>query len=205
MASAADVIEAGVSAVRELGLDELSLRALAQRLGVTPMALYNHVEDAAALRRAVVAAVLARVPAVESKGLFAERARRWASAARPVLAEHPGVARHVLTHWFELEAPLDWVEALLAAAEAHGLRGFYAVAAVNALFTFVLMRVEAEEAVRRAGVVRRRLAIDRDPARWRRLKAHAREYEIARLDLHFEYGLETLLSGIERRRRRGDP
>lgn len=201
MARAADVIEAGVSAVRERGLDELSLRGLAQRIGVTPMALYNHVADAAALQRAVVVAVLARVPAVDDRGSFAAQARRWACGTRRVLGEHPGVARHVLTHWFELAPALDWVEALLSAAEAHGLRGFDAVAAVNALFTFVLMRVEAERSIRCAGAAQRRLSIGSDPVRWRRLRAHAREYEIARFDLHFEYGLETLLSGIERRRR----
>jgi AcrR family transcriptional regulator len=200
MASAAEVIEAGVAAVRERGLSELSLRALAQRIGVTPMALYNHVESAAALQRAVVDAVLAQVPPVQREGAWESRARDWVLGARGVLAQHPGVARHLLTHWFEIPAALDWVEALLSAAESHGWRGFDAVAAVNALFTFVLMRVEAEEAIRGAGAVRRRLAIDRDSARWRRLKANAREYEVARFDLHFDYGLDALLRGLERRR-----
>ncbi|MEY4579254.1 MAG: hypothetical protein RL701_3957 [Pseudomonadota bacterium] len=198
MLSAQAVVNAGVEAVREHGLDALSVRALAERLSVTPMALYRHVASAEALSLGVVEAVLLQVPAVESTGTWEARANAWAHAARTVLAEHPGVARFVLTHWFGSAAALDHVEALLTAAETAELRGFAGVAAVNAVFTFVLMRVEAEQAIRGAGVIKRQLASDPkgERGRWPRLKANRSEYTVARLDLHFDYGLDALLTGI---------
>jgi AcrR family transcriptional regulator len=198
------VVQAGVDAVREGGLSNLGIRALAERLGVTPMALYRHVDTAAALERAVVDAVLARVPTVAANVDFTNAARRWAEGARPVLAAHPGIARHVLTNWFRLPRVLDWLEGLLAAAERTNVTRSPAVAAVNAVFTYVLMRVEFEDAVRTAGVIRRKLPKGaRSRARWPHFMANAAEYEVAHMDRHFMFGLETLLLGLDRRRHVG--
>jgi AcrR family transcriptional regulator len=200
MLSSESVVQAGVECVRHGGLASLGIRSLAERLGVTPMALYRHVETARALESAVIDEVLSKVPAVPKDAPWPRSARTWAEGTRPVLAAHPGVARHVLTHWFRLSRVLDWIEGLLAAAERGSMTGPFAVASVNAVFTYVLMRVEAEEAVRAAGVIRRQLPGGaKSEARWPHLKANAREYEVARLDRHFAFGLDTLLLGIDRR------
>lgn len=200
MLSSEAVIRAGVESVREHGLPSLSIRSLAERLGVTPMALYRHVEKARALEEAVVDEILSRVAAVPGEGDWEFAARAWAAHARPVFAAHPGVARYVLTRWFLLPRVLDWIEALLAAAERGGMVSTVAVSAVNAIFTYVLMRAEAEEAIVRAGVVHRKLPQGKkSQARWPRLKANAAEYEVARMDSHFAYGLDVLLLGIDRR------
>jgi len=190
------VINAGVDSVREHGLDGLGVRALAERLGVTPMALYRHVDTAAALESAVIEQVLAGVPPISGVETWDRGVRVWAAGARARLAAHPGVARHVLTRWFRLPQVLDWIEALLAASERSSMTGSAGVAAVNAVFTFVLMRVEAEDAIRNAGVLRRKLP--RDKRRWPRLYANVAEYEVAQLDRHFEFGLDAILRGIER-------
>jgi AcrR family transcriptional regulator len=197
MLSTESVIGAGVLAVRESGLEQLGIRSLAERLQVTPMALYRHVGTAQALEEAVVDAVLAEVPPVACSGSWAERARGFVTRARPVLCAHPGVARHVLTNWFRLPRVLDWLEVLLGAAQSHGMDGTRAVAAVNAVFMYLLMRVEAEVTVRQARAVRRRLPRGKRAARWPLLIANAGEYEEARFDVHFAYGLEVLLAGME--------
>jgi AcrR family transcriptional regulator len=200
MLSPEAVVRAGVECVRHGGLASLGIRALAERLGVTPMALYRHVDTAQALESAVIEEVLASIPGVPEGAEWQSTVRAWASGARPVLAAHPGVARYILTNWFRLPQVLDWIEGLLCAAEDESMTGPLAVAAVNAVFTYVLMRVEAEEAVRSAGVIRRQLPRGaRSEARWPHLKANAREYEVARLHRHFEFGLDTLLLGIDRR------
>jgi AcrR family transcriptional regulator len=201
MLSSEVVIQAGVDSVRQLGFSSLGIRPLAERLGVTPMALYRHVPTAAALQELVVDRVLAGVPPVPPSGPWTDSARAWATAAHEPLAAYPGIARHVLTRWFSLPHALDWVEGLLGAAERSGMTGTTAVAAANAIFTFVLMRVEAEESIVHAGAVRRKVPRGRKAVRWPRIQANASEYEIARFDFHFSYGLEALLLGIERRHR----
>ncbi len=46
-----DILNAGLALLDEGGEQGLSMRALAARLGVTPMSLYNHVPDRAGLLR----------------------------------------------------------------------------------------------------------------------------------------------------------
>jgi AcrR family transcriptional regulator len=190
------VVEAGAALAREQGLKALGIRPLAARLEVTPMALYRHVPDGEALSSAVLSALLQEVPLPAATGSPAARFRNWAAVARAALRGCPGLAHHVLLHWFELPRTLEVVEALLAAAEDLGLRGFEAVAAGNAVFTYVLMRVDLEESLRAGNVLKRRLPALRGLPR---LSKNAAEYRVARVDAHFEYGLDLLLEGLERR------
>ena len=197
------IVAAAVELVQRQGLPALSLRAVAARLGVTPMALYRHLPHGEALSAAVIAALAAALPEVPRKGPVRARLQRFAHALRTTLAAAPGFSHYLLLHWFELPDALERIEQLLAAAGELGLEGFEAVAAANAVFTFVLMRVQLEEALRGAGALRRTLSgLQKTRTRLRRLEAHAREYETARTDAHFDYGLKLILDGIGKRRRR---
>jgi len=62
-------------------------------------------------------------------------------------------------------------------------------------FAYVLSRAELEEAVRASGV-RRALPWDNGAAPRPLLDSLRGEYEVARLDEHFDFGLELLLSGL---------
>src|ERR671918_1222308 len=55
------IIEAGLGLVDREGSDAISMRRLADALGVTPMALYNHVSSKRDLLRAVAEHVLGKV------------------------------------------------------------------------------------------------------------------------------------------------
>lgn len=195
--SARKVVEGGLRLARDKGLSSLGVRALAAELGVTPMALYRHIASGEALSDAVVQALLAELPLVATEGPPLPRLRAWAVSAREVLRSCPGLAHHLLLHWFELPRALQVVESMLAAAEDLGLAGFPAVAAGNAVFTYVLMRVELEEALREGNVLQRRLPALRGLPR---LSRNAAEYRVARVDAHFEFGLNLLLDGLERMR-----
>jgi AcrR family transcriptional regulator len=189
-----DVVGAGAALVAEEGLDALSLRNVAARLGVTPMAMYRHVADADSLRHEVVRRLAAGLPHPDLVGSPTDAYRRWSADTRAALGGIPGFARHLMTHWFEVPEVLVIVEELLAVAVRAGRVGFEAVAAANAVFTFVLMRVELEAAITSSGALHRHLG--RAPASRPLLTAYARFYETAQLDQHFDFGLETLLSGM---------
>jgi sugar phosphate isomerase/epimerase len=98
----------------------------------------------------------------------------------------------VFIRWFELPPLLDLVESLLQVFAHAGQDGFELVAAANALFSYVLARGELEEAVRSAGVDRSLSWGTSRPL----LSSLRREYEVARLDEHFDYGLGLLLRGL---------
>jgi AcrR family transcriptional regulator len=194
--TAQTVVNAGAALAREKGLAALGVRALAARLKVTPMALYRHLPDGEALSAAVLDALLLELPALPAEGRPIDQLRAWAFAARDMLRTCGGLAHHLLLHWFELPRALEVVESLLAAAERLGLHGFEAVAASNAVFTFVMMRVQLEESLRKANVLQRKLPALRGLPR---LAKNAAEYRVARVDAHFEYGLTLLLDGLGRR------
>jgi hypothetical protein len=153
------------------------------------MALYRYVADAADLHDAVLGVLFESLPAPPtSVGDLTE----WARAFRAWLTDVPGLPRLVSVRWFELAPLLDLVESLLQVFAQAGRDDFELVAAANALFSYVLARGELEEAIRSAGVGRQLSWGTSRPL----LSSLRREYEVARLDEHFDYGLGLVLRGL---------
>jgi AcrR family transcriptional regulator len=75
------------------GVDALTMRALATRLGVVPGALYRHVRNKEQLRDLVLDGVLAEVDCqVDHRLAWTERVKVLAHRLRTVLEKHPGIA-----------------------------------------------------------------------------------------------------------------
>jgi AcrR family transcriptional regulator len=188
----ATVLTAGCRLARHDGVDAVGIRSVAGAIGVTPMALYRHVTNAGDLRDAVLQRLSESLPASPDS---VEELRRWAHDFRTWLLDVPGLARVVLLSWFDLPALLDTVEGLLRVFNGIGLNGFELVAAGNSLFAYVLARAELEEAVRASGV-RRSLSWPEGQAQRPLLDSLRDEYEVARLDEHFDFGLQVLIDGL---------
>lgn len=73
------------------GVAALTMRAVAQRLGVTPMALYRHVGDKQALLDGVVEQLLMELPLPEPTLPWNERLRAMTAAVRATARRHPAV------------------------------------------------------------------------------------------------------------------
>jgi len=73
------------------GLDALTMRAIAQRLGVTPMALYRHVGDKQALLDGIVEHLLMEIPLPDPALPWTERLRAMTAAVRASARRHPAV------------------------------------------------------------------------------------------------------------------
>ncbi len=71
-------------------LAALSMRSVAQRLGVTPMSLYNHVANKEELLDGMVDAVFAEFYAPVPGAEWRSELRRRAVTAREALKRHPG-------------------------------------------------------------------------------------------------------------------
>ncbi|MBY8885816.1 TetR/AcrR family transcriptional regulator [Streptomyces sp. PTM05] len=89
-----EILDAGLAIADEKGLNAVSMRAVAERVGVTPMALYPHVGSKAALLDGMVGRLLGELaPAVGGEGLpWDERMRHFAHAARGLGRRHPWAA-----------------------------------------------------------------------------------------------------------------
>ncbi|MET4592219.1 TetR/AcrR family transcriptional regulator C-terminal domain-containing protein [Arthrobacter sp. 754] len=89
------VLEAAVSLADELGIGELSMRRLAQELGVVPMALYKHVANKDELLDGMVDVVVKEIDPPADEPAWREVVRRRILSARSVLLRHQW-ARQVL-------------------------------------------------------------------------------------------------------------
>jgi AcrR family transcriptional regulator len=73
----------------ESGLEAVTIRGVADRLGVTPMALYRHVGDKEGLRDGLADALYAKLRLPQRKDGWWEGLGRLAYSTREVLLEHP--------------------------------------------------------------------------------------------------------------------
>ncbi|SEG70650.1 transcriptional regulator, TetR family [Actinacidiphila yanglinensis] len=88
-----EIVEAALAIADERGLGGVSMRAVAQAVGVTPMALYPHVKDKAGLLDAMLGRLLANVgeaaPQLSGSQDWRVRLRAFADTARSLAMGHP--------------------------------------------------------------------------------------------------------------------
>jgi TetR/AcrR family transcriptional regulator, tetracycline repressor protein len=126
-----EIVEAAIVILRERGLDAVSMRNVADRLGVSPMPLYTRVGNKAALIDAVADQLLADLaPAADDEEPWPGYAERWCQELRSRLKLAPdsrlylGAAR---------EAYVEASRPLIAAMRADGLSADAAVQACRLL------------------------------------------------------------------------
>ncbi|MDR7158402.1 TetR/AcrR family transcriptional regulator C-terminal domain-containing protein [Arthrobacter sp. BE255] len=84
----ARVLEAAVALADEVGLEALSMRRLAEALGVVPMALYKHVANKDELLDGMVDVVIGEIAPVAGAG-WKDAVRLRVLSARQALLRHP--------------------------------------------------------------------------------------------------------------------
>ncbi|MEU6479883.1 TetR/AcrR family transcriptional regulator C-terminal domain-containing protein [Streptomyces sp. NPDC047017] len=92
-----EILDAALAIADEHGIEAVSMRALADRVGVTPMALYRHVKDKGALLDGMVGRLLTALlpPEADEGRTWEERLADLAHASRRVAQRHPWAA-HLL-------------------------------------------------------------------------------------------------------------
>ncbi len=129
----AQIVAAAIALVDRDGLDALSMRRLANELGVGPMTLYYHVPDRAALENLIFEAVMGEVdftgddPALDAQ----ERAVRLGYALRAALLAHPNTVPITLSRSARTPGQLQPVDAMLGILYDIGLHPTDAIAAVD--------------------------------------------------------------------------
>jgi TetR/AcrR family tetracycline transcriptional repressor len=137
------VVEAALRVTREVGLDNLSMRALARELNVPPMTIYHYTPSREYLHALVVDDILSeiRIPSPD-EGDWEERLRKLHSDARRVFADHPGVSAHLGDGGSIEGARLaDGVLAILAEG---GFSPEDAVVCFATLFTFMTGQIDLD-------------------------------------------------------------
>jgi AcrR family transcriptional regulator len=87
------VLRAGLRLVDEQGLDALTMRRLAHKLGVEAMSLYNHVENKDDLVRGILGLVESEIEAPGAGGDWKAELRRSIVSAHETFSRHPWAAQ----------------------------------------------------------------------------------------------------------------
>ncbi len=128
---------------REVGLDNLSMRALARELDVPPMTIYHYAPSREYLHALVVDDILGeiRVPGPD-EGNWEDRLRKIHSDARRVFAEHPGVSAHLGDGGSSEGGRL--ADGVLTILEEGGFSTEAAVVCFATLFTFMTGQIDLD-------------------------------------------------------------
>jgi AcrR family transcriptional regulator len=85
------ILAASLQLADEQGLAAVTMQAVAERLGVTPMALYRHVANKADLLDGVVESILLEVPLPDPAEAWPDRLRALALGTRAAALRHPQI------------------------------------------------------------------------------------------------------------------
>jgi AcrR family transcriptional regulator len=116
----ARVLAAAVAITDEHGLAGLTMRSLADALGVKAMSLYHHLPNKEALLDAIVDAVFDEIGLPEVGGDWREQLRRRAVSARSALNRHPWALALMENRTSPGPATLRHHEAMLATLRGAG-------------------------------------------------------------------------------------
>lgn len=197
--------EAIVAAARELleehGIARVTMRRVAERLGVGTMTLYGYFADKDALLDAIIDAGGAGVAPPAPEGDWRSSLRTLMLALHAQLIEHPFLVELRLRRPIVSAQAMRWTEAALAILQRAGLSSGQAMQAFRPLFVYTFGHAaftprEDEEAVVRA----RSAVLTLPPDEYPLVTAAAGELrEVLVGQEPYELGLDLLLDGIERR------
>lgn len=201
--SAGDIQRAAHTIAATEGLEAVSMRRVADAVGVWPTALYHHVGDKQGLVTLVLDAVLAEVEIPDDRIPWDVWFRRLANSCRAVLLDHPGVAAHLVEHGNWSAAALQLVDRAVGVLRRDGFPddgagGFYVV-----FFTFVLSQTLREERLRErdhaAELARVTRPTEREPGLMPHLHAAAAAWRTTPPDAYLTEGVELLIAGASAR------
>ncbi len=107
------VLDAAVELADEIGLEAMSMRRLADALGVTPMALYKHVEHREELVDGMVERIVSGIATPGAEQPWKEALRTRILSARSVMTAHPWAQSAVETRTTAGPAVLAYMDSLM--------------------------------------------------------------------------------------------
>lgn len=198
------VVTAAVQLADEVGLDGLTMRELARRVGLKPMSLYHHIDDKDDLLDGMVDAVFAEIELPPDTTDWRAALRRKAVTARASLTRHPWAIGVMESRTSPGPANLQHHDSVLGILHQAGF-SIMAATQANAIldsytYGFALQEASlpfgsADELERVAQDIITSMPFDQYP----NLRRTATELAEANFDFsdQFELGLDLILDGLD--------
>jgi AcrR family transcriptional regulator len=199
--------EAIAEAANEIGLSDLTLRAVADRLGVSIASLYHHVEGKDDLLRLAAEHSAARTPIPQDRGQhWSAWLTEWAFYNRDAFVAEPALLGQYLDGAISAEVMADNLDAILAPLLAQGFEAGEGWVAYQLVTSCALgSAVHAIRELRAVGAGRGehrallQVLDDRGPDDLVHLRSLLGDISVRPLD-SFEARITTVLAGIAARR-----
>jgi AcrR family transcriptional regulator len=200
------VIEAAVAVADEWGVTAVSMRKVAERLGVEAMSLYHHVANKDAILDGIVDAVFDEIELPEPGLDWRTAMRRRATSARDALSRHSWALGLIESRRNAGPATLRHHDAVIGSLRAAGFSIADAVHASSVIDSYVygfalqeqqLPFETPEELENAASELVRRMPPDAYPHLREVAAVHAVPSGSTYAD-EFAFGLELILGGLER-------
>jgi AcrR family transcriptional regulator len=107
------VVAAAIELADRDGIESISMRRLAQELGIEAMSLYTHVRNKEDLLDGIADAMIGMIPVAGDAGGWRASLRQMALAARGVMLRHPWAPRVIETRPAPGPAGLAYINAVL--------------------------------------------------------------------------------------------
>lgn len=199
------IVQAALKIADDEGLEALTMRRLGSALGVEAMSLYGHVQNKDALLDLVQEAVLAELEPITLKGDWRVRLREAAHAYRRVLGCHPHLLPLFASRWVRTPQAMASVEPVLKLLRETGLSDLHCAYAFEAFAAYVVGQAlgqwgDRRQLTRDQFIAEHMQQLSRLPlARFPALAEVLPVFERFEFEDNFEFGLQCLLDGLERR------
>jgi AcrR family transcriptional regulator len=200
------VLEAAIGLADEAGIESLTMRKLAQRLGVEAMTLYYYFAKKDDILTAIVDLVVREIDLPSAGPDWRSAIRETAISAHDVLVRHPWAASLILTPPGMSEARLRYMDAILGTLRQAGFSAEMTDHAYHALDSHIMgftlwvvgMNLGSDEdlAALATGFLRE-LPRDEMPHLAEHVEQHLKPRSPDDKG-EFEFGLDLILDGLER-------
>jgi AcrR family transcriptional regulator len=199
------ILRAAIELADEGGIESLSIRKLAQGLGLKPMSLYHYVAGKDEILNGILDLVVREFELAEEGGEWKSQIRRSAISAHQVLLRHPWACTLMMSPGRVSGARLRYMEALLGRLREAGFSAETTDHAYHALDShiigFTLWHTGYSTAIRAAGPDLAARSFEEILKDYPYLTEHARQHDRARRPDEandYEFGLDLILDSLER-------
>lgn len=200
------VLRAAIDLADASGIESLTMRRLAQELGVEAMTLYYYVANKDELLEGIVAIATGEIELPSRQGDWKAALRTTAISAHDVLMRHPWAAARMLTSGLTPER-LAYMEGILGCLRSGGFTPWQTHLAYHALeshivgFTLWLAGMALPDDIADlASSVVGMIDADANPFVLEHINEHLRADHGEGDVSSFEFGLDLILDGLERMR-----
>ncbi|GAA0982758.1 TetR/AcrR family transcriptional regulator C-terminal domain-containing protein [Acrocarpospora macrocephala] len=193
----AQLASAALHVIDHDGLAGLSMRAVAQQVGMSTMAIYRYVDDRDELEQHVIELVLGAVDTTPptTDRPWPERIEIMANRVRDIVGAHPGVVPLIIAHRHRSTRLLRWSETVVGILTEAGLTDRERVIGLRSLLAYIVGAIQLEHHGPLAGPGTQAIA-DLPPTEFPHMSETARHARTVNTDEEFRGGLTNLLRGM---------